>query len=232
MRDIDISRVMTTDPAIVSPDDNIERARSLLESAGLNHLPVVEDGRLAGIVSSADLLKCYLLDGSDDAVGSVAVRSIMATDPVTLAAGSSLRDAALKLSAGGFHALPVIEPDRTLIGIVTSTDLIEHLLHQLPASDGSLRPPAPGASNGARDGVEPDDEKLRAAISAARQIRDRGEEDPMAEAVLGLDARIHRMQDVCKAAELYMRTGHAEREHSVLIRKLKALNDIPESVYL
>ena len=54
----------------------------------------------------------------------------------------------MKLSIGGFHALPVIEPDGTLVGIVTSSDLINQLLHQLPQGDGSIQPDGGAPSTG------------------------------------------------------------------------------------
>ena len=62
MRDIPIERIMTPDPATISPQSSAAEARRLLDSNVINHLPVVERDRLVGIVSSSDLLKLYLLD--------------------------------------------------------------------------------------------------------------------------------------------------------------------------
>ena len=104
----------------------------------------------------------------------------MVKDPVTLETGSSLREATLKLSNGGFHALPVVDQDRTLIGIVTSSDLIEHLLHQLPTNDGSLRVPALDTASSAA--MSNDD--ANAAVAAAGEALARGEDNPLARAVL------------------------------------------------
>ena len=140
MRDIAINRLMTTMPATVEPTDPISTARRLLEPGRIHHLPVVEEGLLAGIVSTSDLLKFYLLEGGTSTSDEITVSQIMEADPVTLESTASLRDAANKLSIGGYHALPVVDPDRTLVGIVTTSDLITHLLHQLPSGDGSIRP--------------------------------------------------------------------------------------------
>lgn len=211
---------MTTDPTTLASGATIEEALTLFESEDLHHLPVVDDGRLTGLISSADLMKCYLLEGGADAAKSASVRAIMAKNPVTLDSSATLRDAALKLSAGGFHALPVVEEDGTLVGIVTSSDLIEHLLLHLPSGDGSLheRPESTTPTNLKA-------EELAAAVTDASDTLARGEENPLARAVLELRERNRRMRHVCEAAELYVRSGRAEHEHSVLIKALSALRE-------
>ena len=209
---------MTTDPTTLSSDATIEEALTLFESEDLHHLPIVDDGRLTGLISSADLMKCYLLEGGADAAQSASVRAIMAKNPIKLDSSATLRDAALKLSAGGFHALPVIEEDGRLVGIVTSSDLIEHLLLHLPSGDGSLheRPESTTPTNLKA-------EELAAAVTDASDMLARGEENRFARAVLDLRERNRRMRHVCEAAELYVRSGRAEHEHSVLIKALSAL---------
>ena len=52
----------------------------------------------------------------------------METNVVTVDKNARLRDAAEKLCMGGFHALPVVDRRRQLVGIVTSSDLIGELL--------------------------------------------------------------------------------------------------------
>ena len=60
------------------------------------------------------------------------VDQIMETNLVVINRNASLRQAAEKLSMGHFHALPVVNRRRRLIGIVTSSDLIGELLEHLP----------------------------------------------------------------------------------------------------
>lgn len=69
---------MSENPITVSPDTSVEQAYALLELGELHHLPVVDDGKLVGIVSTADLLKLYLLDEPVDAMDRIRVASIMA----------------------------------------------------------------------------------------------------------------------------------------------------------
>lgn len=133
MRDIPIDRIMTLDPATVSPRDGAAEARRILDSNVIHHLPVVENGRLVGIVSSSDLLKLHLLDENLAFTSSTTVAQIMETQVVVIERDATMRDAAEKLSMGGFHALPVVGPGRKLVGIVTSGDLVTELLKQMPA---------------------------------------------------------------------------------------------------
>ena len=193
MRDTSIDRIMTTEPVMIGPGDSAAKARELLETSGIHHLPVVENGKLVGIVSSADLLKLYLLDEDVPLSALATVSQIMELNPVVLATTATLRDAAQKLMGGGFHALPVVDADRNLVGIVTSVDLIDALLKSLPVGDGSIiEAPAHGLS----DLVE--------------------------------DNRL--LQQVCQAAELYVRSGQGEHEHSVLVKCLDDVRRRTESV--
>ena len=116
MRDIAINRIMTTDPVTVGPDDSVAQARQLLESLDIHHLPVVEDGILVGILSSADLLKLNILREKAEALAAIRVSQIMEPDPVTLDVFADLIDVASALTNGSFHALPVVEAGRQYSG--------------------------------------------------------------------------------------------------------------------
>ena len=132
MRDTSIERIMTPDPATISPQSSAAEARRMLDSNVINHLPVVEGDRLVGIVSSSDLLKLYLLDDKLAMFARATVDQIMETNLVVLRKNATLRQAAEKLTMGNFHALPVVNKRRRLVGIVTSSDLINQLLNELP----------------------------------------------------------------------------------------------------
>lgn len=213
MRDLPINRIMSTEPATIGPDEPASAARDILAAGNIHHLPVVDDGLLVGIVSTSDLLKLFLLD---DASPGAAIRHIMETEPVVLESSANLRDAAVKLSVGGFHALPVVEPDRTLVGIVTSSDLIEHLLKQISRDDGSIRAAPTSASRHGRV----TDVDIRTALEAAEAAIEAAGDDALPRVLLFLHGRNRQLMQVYQAAELYIRSGHGEHEHSVLIKRL------------
>lgn len=183
MRDTPITRIMTSDPLTIAPTDSVAAARAIFESQNIHHLPVVDDGKLVGILSSADLLKLFMLDDQTALSANACVAQIMEVCPVTLDAGATLRQAAEKLQAGRFHALLVIDEQRRLVGIVTSGDLIDALLKSLPVGDGSI--------------IDVPEHSLSDLIEDNQKLR-----------------------KVYEAAELYIRSGHGEREHSVLVKRL------------
>ena len=131
MHDIAIEQIMTPDPATISPQSSAAEARRMLDSNVINHLPVVEGDRLVGIVSSSDLFKLYLFDDELPIFARATVDQIMETNLVVINKKATLRQAAEKLSMGNFHALPVVNRRRRLVGILTSSDLIGELLKDL-----------------------------------------------------------------------------------------------------
>ena len=129
---------MTRDVLTLGVDEPIRRAWNLVEEKRLRRFPVLEGGRLVGIVTDRDLRNAtsssvvltekkyhdYLLD-------SIKVESIMTPSPRTVSPETSLKEAAgviLEMKVGG---LPVVEEDR-LVGIITETDLINSLVDLLP----------------------------------------------------------------------------------------------------
>ena len=57
-----ISEVMTPDPVCVNPSTSLENARALVTSRRIRHLPVVDDGKVVGLVSSGDLTHWQVRD--------------------------------------------------------------------------------------------------------------------------------------------------------------------------
>lgn len=219
MRDVAINRIMSTNVLTVRPDDPAATAQEMLGSGNIHHLPVVEDDKLVGIVSSSDMLRICLRELSDSSVPGITVRDIMRTNPVVLESGASLRDAAMRLSEGGYHSLPVVDPDNTLVGIVTSVDLAEHLFRQLPSGDGSLQ-----AASGSYAVPRPDDGDFVAVLRALKAAAKKdGGQSKIAQVLQYLNNRNRMLEETCKAAELYIKSGQAEHEHTVL---LKRLNDL------
>jgi len=220
MRDIAIDRIMTTDPETIEPSAPVAAAKRMLDSGDIHHLPVVENGLLQGIISSADLRIFEFLKTTATTLADVPVRQIMEADPVVLESGASLRDAASKLAAGGYHALPVVEPDRTLVGIVTTGDLMEHLIRQIPRGDGSIQSEATSGS-----AIQPGVSDISIALRNAEQEVECGNADDLAQILLYFRDRNRLLQHACQAAEIYLRSGLGEHEHAVLVKCLADLED-------
>ncbi|MEP4077065.1 CBS domain-containing protein [Haloferula sp.] len=114
--------------------DPISKVRKTFTDSGVGHLPVVNNGNLAGIVSWTDLMRVSFGDAFGESTAAVdatldhtlTLEDIMESDPVTLDHTATIREAATILAKADFHSLPVIDGNH-LVGIVTSTDLISYL---------------------------------------------------------------------------------------------------------
>ena len=135
--DIGGARVVT-----VGPEESIDEAIALLDANEYRHLPVVERGRILGMVSDRDLLSAVgLSPGADGAasaapprVGATRIRDIMSAPVTTIAADAPVADGAAIMIDQGIRALPLVYRDR-LAGIVTHTDFLKCYL-----SDDEIAP--------------------------------------------------------------------------------------------
>ena len=135
--DIPLSQVMTPHPRCVQIDDKLSDVRAALADFRVHHLPVVDGKRLVGIISITDLLEFGFKprdthEDLDEYLNDhFSVPQIMQSDVVTIPSTSSVREAAQLLTTGSLHAVPVIDEDEKLVGIVTSTDLVSFLASHL-----------------------------------------------------------------------------------------------------
>jgi acetoin utilization protein AcuB len=137
-----VGRRMTKDPKTVSPEDTLSRAADIMRRSRINHLPVVEKGRLVGILSDTDLRNASLPNGPSPAGEPPEpcrrVREVMKTEVWSLTPEDSVEDALLIIRRKKFGALPVLSGDR-LVGIITKIDLLNAVIDVLNLDDVGLR---------------------------------------------------------------------------------------------
>lgn len=136
MKAVPVSDIMTKDLIVLNPAQNLYEAEALFKKHKIRHIPVVESKKLLGILSHSDLLRISFADLTDeeDYVESVVydmytIEQVMAKAPLTVNADATVKEVAGVLSEQSFHSLPVVENDE-LVGIVTTTDLINYMLKQ------------------------------------------------------------------------------------------------------
>lgn len=115
-----IHTIMTKNPIALSPKHTIADVESLFKHHRIHHLPVVEDGRLIGLVTSYDLWN-YVKRNPE----TVFVTEVMNTQIVKISPNDKIGTAAELFLDNRFHALPVIEDD-LLVGIVTTFDVLKY----------------------------------------------------------------------------------------------------------
>lgn len=130
-----VAELMTSQVFTVEPHDLIDRVFFLIHYEKIRHLPVVEKGKLVGIVSDRDLYKALGPKSNSNAVESnkdnsqlhvvsQKVAHIMHRGVYTISPDALLSEAAGMMVEHRIGALPVLEKDK-LVGIITSTDILK-----------------------------------------------------------------------------------------------------------
>jgi CBS domain-containing protein len=141
---------MTPDPVTVSKDASVTDAAKLMVTSAIGALPVVDGGKLIGIVTEGDLIMqdvklefptyVQLLDGlimyppatarfESELRKAVAasVGDVMTVDPVTVQVDTSLEDVATLFVDSDVSRLPVMDGDN-LVGIISKSDIVRSLI--------------------------------------------------------------------------------------------------------
>jgi CBS domain-containing protein len=116
---MDIRDVMTANPATLSPDDTLQNAARLMRDEDTGAIPVVEAGRLVGMVTDRDIVVRAVADGGQF---TQPIRDFLTTQLVSVTLDSSTSEAAALMSENQIRRLPVVDDGR-LVGIVSIGDL-------------------------------------------------------------------------------------------------------------
>lgn len=132
-----VSHIMTKELRTLDAYSNkVIEAKEIMEKNHIRHLPVKQGGKLVGMISLTDINRIsfgsnFNQDEVDTSIfNSLSIPQVMQQNLTTIKADTSIREAAEILSKREFHALPVVNNENELEGIVTSTDLIDYLLDQ------------------------------------------------------------------------------------------------------
>ncbi|MDH1548584.1 MULTISPECIES: HPP family protein [Pseudomonas] len=132
---ITAASVMSGDVQFASPDTTLEQAWAMLASHHLKTLPVLQHGKLVGIVSLSDLVGPAMQRGRFTWRGlfgrpPVRLAQVMMQPVVSVSSQHPLERLLPLLCEQGLHCLPVLDDGR-LVGVITQTDLIAGLKRQL-----------------------------------------------------------------------------------------------------
>jgi acetoin utilization protein AcuB len=135
---------MTENPVTISSHVRMKDAAELMREREVRHLPVVDDGKLVGMVTLADIRKASPSPATTFSVGEVnylldqiLVSDIMARNPHTIAPDTTVEDAALLGYRSGYGSFPVVE-DGKLVGIITQKDLLDIMMSIFAGGEGDV----------------------------------------------------------------------------------------------
>lgn len=119
----------------VNPDARVATAIRMLMEHRIGALPVLDHGRLAGIVGERDIIRA--LDQRHDDIRGLPVSGVMQR-AATCHAGDELRDVMRRMTGERLRHLVVLD-DHTVAGIISVGDIVKHRLEELELEAGVLR---------------------------------------------------------------------------------------------
>jgi CBS domain-containing protein len=116
-----VREVMTPNPRTASSSQSLTEAAQMMKNEDAGSLPVVDAGRLVGIVTDRDIVVRAVAEGVDP--GMLTVGEIASRRVVAITADQSLDDALALMEQYQVRRLPVIERDDEVVGILAQADI-------------------------------------------------------------------------------------------------------------
>ncbi len=137
--------VMSTNPITVTPDVSVMEALEIMKRGKVRRLPVVQGGKLVGIVTDRDLLQVSPSPATSLSVfeinylvSKMTVREAMTARVIAVLPDDTIEKAAVVMRENKIGAVPVVD-NRTVIGIITETDIFDAFLDMLGATRAGVR---------------------------------------------------------------------------------------------
>ncbi len=136
---------MSSPVKTISPDTRLFDARKMMDAEKIRALPVMKDGKLVGIVTRRGLLRTDIPALNENAwttdidLKDAVVEEIMTKNPITVPASGPLPKAARVMLENKITAIPVVDDNRAMIGIITTSDIFRFILAELPDLKLDLR---------------------------------------------------------------------------------------------
>ena len=133
-----VSRSMTRKVVTVDQEASIFDAHELMAKNKIRHLPIVDQKQhLIGIVTDRDIRsalpnRCFELSpAEEEKIAAIKVKDIMTKDPITISPTYTIQDALLMIQNAKVGALPVVDEDKRLKGIISVRDLLRAFINVL-----------------------------------------------------------------------------------------------------
>jgi CBS domain-containing protein len=152
-----VGEAMTAEVLVLQADTPADVAVRRLEHTQVSGAPVLDHGRVVGVVTLRDLLASVLAEGPVQTTGpfhrhehhlrGFTVRELMTAEPVTARADAPLAEAVLSMDRAGVNRVPVVDAGGRPVGILTRDDVLRVLARR-------IRGPRPAPRRGSQ--IAPD----------------------------------------------------------------------------
>ena len=137
---------MTEEIVTISPEESVLTAQEVMRGRGIRRLPVVQEGKLVGIITQGDVQEALPSDAAGDLweldylhpLAKITVAEVMSQDPLTVSPKATIEEAALAMRKNKVGGLPVVEDDR-LVGIITESDIFDAMIEIMGFARGGTR---------------------------------------------------------------------------------------------
>src|SRR5262245_38203766 len=126
-----VGDIMSTELTTLGRNDSLQLARDILTLGRIRHFPVIDEGKVVGVISQRDLYKASLrsvMKYGEKArrifMEGIAIKEVMSEPVITIAPHASVQEAARVMMEKKIGCLPVLEGPK-LVGIVTETDMLK-----------------------------------------------------------------------------------------------------------
>jgi acetoin utilization protein AcuB len=202
---------MTREVVVLSPQTTAAEGLATCRERRIRHLPVLEGERLVGIVSDRDLRSAAPVLGDPGRAAvleKTGISEVMTRDVVTTYPDNPIEEAANRMREKRIGCLPVVE-DGALVGILTSSDVMEALVQLIGAHEPGSRlvasmPDRPGTLAGAAGIFGVLGINIVSVVAGTRQEPPPGEQGPWRAAIFRIDTI-----NPGEAIELLERAGYA-----------------------
>lgn len=123
---------MTLGAHLIASHETVARARTIMREHGVRHLPVVQNGKLVGVLSDRDLRSAEGLRPDDDAI---VIADVMTEAPFTVAPDAPLGAVARTMAARRWGCAVIVDRNG-ILGVFTTTDALEALADTLQGKAG------------------------------------------------------------------------------------------------
>lgn len=130
-----VKTIMTSELITVNPGDKLTTVKEIFDKNNIHHLPVVRYKELIGLVSKTDFshfLRGFNKNEEDRFVNEARLRAYKAEDIMTKGLAKIGPDDRINVAleiflVNRFHAIPVVEGNNNLVGIITTFDIIKQV---------------------------------------------------------------------------------------------------------
>jgi CBS domain-containing protein len=230
-----VASIMTEAVVAIDVDRPVSEVLDCFVQYPIHHLPVVRAGRLVGMLSSADAMKLEFFLPRTAAETAryldqrVTIERLMRAPVISATPDTSIAEAVERMVEAGVHAVPVVDDEERVLGLVTTTDVIRSLLRGPPrrapaaAPQAAARAPADAAPPGSHYHRRPEPGQYETALRTAGTLCDEAR-DPrhLGKTLLYLDQRRSLLEDVLAHADRFLVAGQDEQTHALLLKAIHA----------